>query len=47
MGFVSNTSKSKNFKCPICGINFEDQLTLDAHKKMDHSFGAEVPAGVG
>jgi hypothetical protein len=48
MGTVSNTSrKSKNFACPVCGINFEDQSTLDAHKKMEHSSQAEAPAGVG
>jgi len=45
---VSNSSgKNKSFTCHICGINFLDQLTLDAHKKKEHSLEAEPPAGVG
>lgn len=47
MGTVSNMSRDKSFICTICGKNFEDQVTLDAHKKMDHSPEAEAPAGVG
>ncbi len=48
MGTVSNTSgKIKSFKCPICGKNFEDQLMLDAHKKLEHNTEAETPVGVG
>jgi transcription elongation factor Elf1 len=46
MGMVSNTSRNKSFTCPICGKNFEDQLTLDAHKKMDHGPEGEEPDGV-
>lgn len=33
---ASNSARKKSFTCPICGKTFEDQLTLDAHKKMDH-----------
>lgn len=36
-----------NFPCPVCGKNFEDQLTLDAHKRMEHGSEADSPAGVG
>lgn len=46
MATASNTSRPKGFTCTICGKNFEDQLTLDAHKKMDH-IQAEPPSGVG
>jgi hypothetical protein len=31
----------------VLGKNFEDQLTLDAHKKLEHSSEGESPAGVG
>lgn len=46
MGMVSNISGRKSFTCNICGRNFEDQLMLDAHKKMEH-LDAEPPSGVG
>jgi hypothetical protein len=47
MGTVSNISgRGKRFTCNICGKNFEDQLMLDAHKKMEH-IEAEPPSGVG
>jgi hypothetical protein len=48
MGTVSNISRNnKSFTCHIWGMNFPDQLTLDAHQKLDHSSAAEEPAGVG
>lgn len=48
MGTVSNIlRKNKSFTCHICGKNFPDQLTLDAHQKLDHSTAAEEPARVG
>ncbi len=47
MASVSNSSgKIKTFACPVCGKNFQNKMTLDAHKKMDHSSEAEAPAGV-
>lgn len=45
--FSNSKRKIKSFTCPVCGKNFEDQLTLDAHKRMEHSSEAESPAGVG
>ncbi len=42
----SHTSHRRSFTCPACGKNFEDQLTLDAHKKIDHGSEAQPPAGV-
>jgi hypothetical protein len=47
MGTVWNPSRNKSLTCTICGKNFEDQLTLDAHKKLEHSPDGESPAGVG
>jgi hypothetical protein len=47
MGTVSNISGRKSFTCGICGKNFEEQIMLDAHKNMEHSFQAESPSGVG
>jgi hypothetical protein len=47
MGTVWNPSRNKSLTCAICGKNFEDQLTLDAHKKLEHSMEGESPAGVG
>lgn len=46
-GSGSSKPRGVNLTCPICGKTFESKETLDAHKKMDHSFKAESPAGVG
>jgi len=46
MGTVSNISGRKSSTCGICGKNFENQLMLDAHKRMEHGFQAEPPSGV-
>ena len=47
MATVSNTGKAQHFGCPACGKSFVDRVTLDAHKKLDHSGEAEPPTGVG
>ncbi|HEX9318315.1 MAG TPA: hypothetical protein VF884_05205 [Nitrososphaeraceae archaeon] len=44
---ANSAGKNKSFTCPICRINFVDQLTLDANKKKEHSLEAESPAGLG
>ncbi len=43
----SNADRRKTLTCPVCGKNFEDQSTLDTHKKMDHSSESQPPADVG
>jgi hypothetical protein len=41
-------SSSKECRCNLCGIIFDNAETLNSHKKMDHSQeGHQIPARVG
>jgi uncharacterized C2H2 Zn-finger protein len=39
--------KKKPLVCPDCHMIFLDQVTLNEHKKKDHSSDPEPPIGVG
>lgn len=41
------TNKRKPFVCSMCQKTFLDQVTLEEHKKKDHSVDPEPPVGVG
>lgn len=46
-GGGGTTSKRKSLVCSICQRTFFDQVTLQEHKKKDHSPEPEPPVGVG
>jgi hypothetical protein len=41
------TGRRRPLICPICQMTFLDQVTLNEHKKKDHSIDPEPPVGVG
>jgi hypothetical protein len=41
--------KPKQYRCEICGKDFDSSDTLNSHKRLDHSESgkSQFPAGVG
>ncbi|MFZ0696580.1 MAG: C2H2-type zinc finger protein [Nitrososphaeraceae archaeon] len=46
---ASDRGKPKQYRCEICGKNFESSDTLNSHTRLDHSESgkSQSPAGVG
>jgi uncharacterized Zn-finger protein len=46
---ASDRGKPKQYRCEICGKNFDSSDTLNSHTRLDHSESgkSQSPAGVG